>query len=150
MNYLSRFEQLWRRIFPRPEPFPRVQPHEPLSRFVLSKRLLKQSRSRVSPQVFAPSTKTKITSIYRILGCSEEEIWAIGDRYVTDLHPEHKPVLARADLEAEKVTKIGLKIIPCPRPHPRHADVTEWPQEEHLALMKATALANSSVLISRH
>lgn len=149
MNYLSQFEQLWRRIFPKPEPFPKVQVNEPLSRFVLSKRLLKQSRSRVSPQVFAPSPKTHTTSIYRVLGCPEKEIWAIGDRYVTDLHPQHKPVLGRANLTAEKVSDIGLQIIPCPRPHPRHADITEWPQEEHLALMKTTALANSSELIPR-
>lgn len=149
MNYLSRFAQFWQRIFPKPEPFKRVQINEPLSRFVLSKSLLKRSKSRVSPQVFVPSPKTQDTSVYRIMDCSEEEIWDIGDRYVTGLHREHKPVLGRADTTAQNVTGQGLQAIPCPRPHPRHANITGWPQEEHLILMKATALANSSTLLPR-
>ena len=68
-------------------------------------------------------------------GCYEQEIWEIGDEYVTKLHRQRSPVLARADLRAKYILNRSLQIVPHPDPHPRHADIEGWPNDEEMEMI---------------
>ena len=60
-------------------------------------------------------------------------------------------ILARADLLAQTVYSQDLRIVPHPLPHPRHANIVNWPNEESSEHRKAKALllAQKSSLIVR-
>lgn len=149
-RFLRRLRQFWERIFQRASSLPAsVQPTERLSRYILGNTLFKRNRTRISPQLFMPSPKTQNTSVYRTQGCPEAEIWNIGDRYVTPLHPEHKPILGRADISAQMVFDSELRVTPHPIPHFRHANIDGWPTELHEQLMKATELAKHAQPVGR-
>ncbi len=75
------------------------------------------------------------------------DIWEIGDRYVTDLHRESKPVLGRGDLIAQRVIELKLRVVPSPAPHPKHANIVDWPVEKHKRLKIATKLAREGAIL---
>jgi hypothetical protein len=53
-------------------------------------------------------------------------------------------MLGRADFNSSVVFKEGLKLRATLLPHPRHADLTEWPQDKAHQKDKALALAQSA------
>lgn len=130
-----------------PEPLPQsdVRPAERLARFLVQPNWFNPRTGSISPQAFkprkpqAPSTTFR-TSIYRIEGCLPEEIWSIGDVFVTGRRLDGRRVLARADIEAHNIFDEALGIEVTPDPHPRHADIVAWPDPEKI-LEKAAALA---------
>ena len=149
-NCLSLFQRFWRLIFPEPEQLPaEVSSGERLSRYVFTKRYLKKTTDRLSPEAFTPHKTSRETSIYRTDGCSEENIWELSEKYVTAYRPDHKSALGRGDLTAQVVFDQKLNVVPHPIPHPRHANIVGWPDEpgSELELMKATELANQAIRI---
>jgi hypothetical protein len=106
---------------------------------------------RLSPEAFTPHKTSRETSIYRTDGCSEEKIWELSEKYVTAYRPDHKHALGRGDLAAQIVFDQQLRVISHPFPHPRHANIVDWPDEpgNALELMKATELANRAIRILR-
>ena len=60
-------------------------------------------------------------------------------------------ILARADLLAQTVYSQDLRIVPHPFPHPYHANIVNWPNEESPEQRKAKALllAQAAMLIVR-
>ena len=149
-NFLGLFRRFWRLIFPKPEPSAVVGRDERLSRYVFFSRHLKLKQGSVSPEVFTPPKNRKF-SIYRTDNCSEQNIWELADRYVTPHRPDHRVSKGRADMKAEVAFAQHLKVVPYPRPHPRHANIVGWPDEpgHALELLKATELANRATLIPR-
>jgi len=146
MNFLGLFVRFWKRIS-QDSISPEIEPDERLSRYVLYNRHMKQGRLR--PQAFLPAPRTRTTSVYRTKGCSEDMIWQLGDRFVTALHREKRPVIGRGDIPAQVVLDQDLRIVSSPTPHARHADILNWPPEEDLLLMKATELATRAALVRR-
>ena len=149
LNLLQRF---WRLIFPEPEQLPaEVSFGERLSRYVFTKQYLRKTKDRLSPQAFTPPKVIRETSVYRTNGCSELNIWELSDKYVTPNRSDHKPALGRGDLAAQVVFDQQLRVIPHPIPHPKHANIVDWPDEpgSALELMKATELANQAIRILR-
>lgn len=138
---------------PDPQPADQVAPEEQVSRYLLRPKWFDLPTRRVFAQAFNPPKSTpeypvRQTSVYRTEGCQESEIWGIGDEHVTKPHPQHLPVLARADLTAKHILNRGLKIVPYPDPHPRHADIEEWPKEEEMEMI-LVYLASVATLIPR-
>jgi hypothetical protein len=151
-KYLGLFQQFLRSIFPKPEQLPaEVGPGERLSRYVFTKSHLKKSRGCLSPEAFTPPNTPREISVYRTDGCSEQTIWELADKHVTPHRRDHKPAKGRGDLEAQIVFDHQLRVIPHPIPHPRHANIVDWPDEpgSSLELLKATELANRARLILR-
>jgi hypothetical protein len=131
-----------------------VDPQDRISRYLLLQKSFDAKAQIVFAQAFKPPRPTKDfplrqTSVYRTQGVGEGEIWELGDRYVTLLHPKHWPVLGRADLTAKDVSDADLTIVPHPNPHPRHADIEGWPSQDEEIEMKVTYLARKALLVIR-
>ncbi len=101
-----------------------VDPSETLSRFVLKERYIRANNT-VKPAAFEPN-KNGETSVFRISGITNNEIWDIGDREVAP--KRNRPILGRADINTAIVISNELKVIPS-EPPKRHADITGWPDE---------------------
>lgn len=115
-----------------------ISPTETLSRFILQKNWYRPSNNSVKHAAFMPNPNNGETSVFRISGITNEEIWDIGDREVA---PKiGKPILGRADINASNVTATGLKVIPNEPPE-RHADIVDWPSERSEQKMIALELA---------
>jgi hypothetical protein len=113
----------------------------------MDKDYFNSKTGHVSPQAFKQKTPKKEgdirkTSIYRTFGLTDAEVWTIGDEYVTKPHPGHLPILARADLQAQRVLDLDLKFDPDGSPHPRHANIIGWPDDQVARQMKAVSLAS--------
>ena len=130
-----------------------VSPDERITRYILNRRHIKHEKGEIKAEAFLP-TKPKPefperqTSVYRTINCEETEIWSIGDQYVAN-PGNNRFVLARGDLLAQTVYSQDLHIAPHPSPHPRHANIVNWPNEESSEHRKAKAvlLAQASKLI---
>ena len=85
-------------------------------------------------------------SVCRTEGLDEAEVWQIADEFVGTAE---KPVIARADLAAREFLSRQLSFDPDGTPHPRHANVIGWSDEQSLQKMIALELAEASVLIRK-
>jgi hypothetical protein len=138
---------------PDPLPGPSVSPDEQISRFLVSSKWFNPRTNHVSGQAFMPRKPkppdtTYRTSVYRIDSCTSEEIWSIAEEYVSKRRLDARRVLARADVLVQAISAENLQIQPVPTPHPRHADIVEWPHrpEEHMEKANAMALASQLFL----
>jgi hypothetical protein len=84
------------------------------------------------------------TSIYRIDNLSDTEIIEIGTQYVANVLG--KPLLGRAEILVSEVLEQNLEVVPAPNPHPRHANITNWPDERDASRMIALELSNKAEL----
>jgi len=137
-----------------PDPLPTIGvcPNERITRFLTQQKWFNHKTDNVSPQAFSPrtpkppSTIAK-TSVYRTEGCNDDEVWLIGEKYVTEKRQDGQRVLARADVSADVIlSSAGLLIEPAPTPHPRHADIVNWPDSREKQLDKMNVLAEQSEL----
>lgn len=120
-------------------------PDDFLARFILDKRYSKpDNQGHVKYNVFLPPIDKKKLSVYRIQGLDESEVWAIGDTFVASV--QGKPLIARADILAEDVIGVSLSVTPEPAPHPRHADITGWPDDRPAQREYALRLARAAKL----
>jgi hypothetical protein len=145
VSYLVQFWRFLQATFLKFDRMPsRVSPSEPISRFIFSREHVKTGR--VSLAAFMPPTKTLDVSVYRTSGCGERKIWLLGDLFVAAKRKDNRGILARADLASQLIFNEGLDIIPRPSPHPRHANVTNWPSDKPQQKIKAMALAIGATL----
>jgi hypothetical protein len=132
-----------------------VDPEERITRYLTNQGWFNTKTNHVSPQAFKPSSPkppirpVRQTSVYRIQGCEDLEVWEIGDENVTKRHAQQLPVLGRADLHAQIILDEDLFIVPRPHPHPRHADIENWPEDDVQRQIKALALARKAQLLVR-
>ena len=128
-----------------------VDPDERISRYLLRPKWFSIETQSVFAQAFNPTKATsenpiRQTSVYRTQSYSEPDIWKIGNEYVTKLHRQHAPVLARGDLSASHILDAALQIIPKPDPHPKHANIEGWPNDDEQIEMKLAYLASKAKL----
>lgn len=83
-------------------------------------------------------------SVYRIMNLGENKIFDLGHRNVS-LDPDD-PLIGRADILAGSIFEQDLKIEPDGIPHPRHANVINWPTEISRQRRIAEKLANKAQL----
>lgn len=137
-----------------PDPLPREQVNrdEPITRFLTQVKWFNPRTKHVAGQAFKPKapkppSTTFRTSVYRTEDCSGNETWSIGERYVTANRTDGQQVLARADIQAGAILHEGLLVEPVPVPHPRHADIVNWPDRPEQRLEKMSALAIQADLV---
>lgn len=111
---------------------------EILSRFVLKKDWYRPSDNSLKYATFLPNPKNGETSVFRISGIFDKEIWDIGDREVAK--DPNRPILGRADISASIVVAKGLEILPSEPPE-RHANIVGWPGEKSKQKLIALELA---------
>ncbi len=121
-----------------------IDPSEPLSRFILNKNDYR-SDGTVRHRLFLPSPKTAQTSVFRIVGLSENAIWEIGDNEVAQKRKPPLSLIGRADISTQQVLKTGLHIDVDDIP-PRHANIIDWPIEPSAQRLIAMELAENAQL----
>jgi hypothetical protein len=140
-------------INPRPS---QIDSEERLTNYIFPKNWFYLKKQEVKVQAFrARCPKSEPSefqlSVYRTEECEESEIWFLGDSYVRDMRPDHKPpILARGDIIAKDAIDQDLQVISDPHPHFLHANIVNWPIDEEnaeeLREMKAVELAKKAVL----
>jgi hypothetical protein len=130
-----------------------VDPGERITRYLTNPKWFNATTKNISPQAFKPASPkppvrlVRRTSVYRTLDCIDLEVWMIGDEYVTKRHAHQLPVLGRADIQNQIILTEGLSIVPQPDPHPRHANIENWPESDEQWQAKSLALARNAQLL---
>lgn len=78
------------------------------------------------------------TSVFRVSGISDIEIWHIGEKYVVS--SQNKPLFGRADITASIIMDNGLDVIP-QEPPVKHANIIGWPEDKSKQMEMAMQLA---------
>jgi hypothetical protein len=115
---------------------------EPLARFIVEKSYFRADRT-LRHSAFMPSRQDRVVSIYRIFDLDSSSIWNLGNNNVAI--PRLKQLLGRADIKVLDVTGVGLSVIPDDNP-PRHASITEWPDDDSKHKLLALQLAEQATL----
>lgn len=123
-----------------------VTPCEVLSRFIMQTNWYRLSDNGVRYAAFMPNPKNGETSVYRISGISDREVWEIGDREV-GLRRD-KPILGRADIGASFVITKGLNVVPS-EPPIRHANIIGWPEQKSEQRLVAIELAAEAIFYKK-
>lgn len=130
-----------------------VESAERITRYLTGPKWFNAETNNISPQAFKPASvkpparPIRRTSVYRTQDCSDSEIWMIGDEYITKRHARQLPVLGRADIQAQFILTEGLSVVPQRDPHPRHANIENWPDSDEQWQAKALALARKAQLL---
>jgi len=120
-----------------------IPPQDQLSRFIRdNKNHVALTKGIAKPRAFLPPKDRKL-SVCHTQGMRQNQIWQIGDNWIG------KEVQYRADMKAESVKKVNLKVILDNNPE-YHVSITGWPEEKNLQLSLATELAYSSKLKIRN
>ena len=119
-----------------------LRPTDPLARYLLQRTHFSPAVSRVKPGAFMPNRDGE-TSVFQIQGLSEEEIWQIGEKYVSS--PLGKTLRARADVIVLIVEERGLRVDFDNTP-PRHANIVGWPEEKSAQKLIALELSSRAAL----
>jgi hypothetical protein len=80
------------------------------------------------------------------MGCTENRVWLLGTLFVERKLTDKRKIIARADVSSDLVFREGLKIRARLRPHPRHAEIMNWPDEKARQKDKALAMAQAATL----
>lgn len=123
------------------ETIPNIQDQEDLCRYIFSSNHV--SATKVKYAAFLPD-KNGETSVFRISGCTENEIWDIGINHVAKL--SGRILKARGDFAASHVRKSSLDVISETSRHDLHANLVNWPTERDEQKLIAIELANSTKL----
>lgn len=121
---------------------------ENLARYIFSKHHFSRDRGVVKYGAFLPATNGE-TSVFRISGISESEVWQIGISIVAPLRA--RPLLGRADILASGVITGGLTLLADTKSHRLHANIGGWPggkSERQLIAIKLAGRATLHLLSS--
>ncbi len=120
-----------------------VLPSELTARFITQKSYYRSKDRTVRHNAFMPN-KNGETSVYRTTQLTESEIYEIGKRYVADIWG--KSLLGRAEIFVSNILKRRLRVQADPNPHPRHANIVDWPEDKSKHKMIAMELADDAQL----
>lgn len=119
-----------------------VEDSETVARFLFSSKHFAESIGRVKHHAFTPQNGE--TSVFRVSGISEDEIWRIGGSAAgagRGVAPR-----GRANLVVDGIRKLRLDVYPSPTSHERHADIVGWPSEFEKEKLLRMELAKIAVL----
>lgn len=126
----------------RPIPDSFVGDGERISRYLLQSGHYAVTKG-VRKSAFLPRDDGQL-SVYRVDGLQENDIWDIGKRFVAS--PQNKRLHARSDFFASVIREKKLRIVPDARPHPRHANIVDWPNEKQQRMQIALEIADVASL----
>jgi hypothetical protein len=118
-------------------------PDEVTSRYLRHSNQYAPSIGRVKPHAFHPAPADYKTSVFRVQGLTESEIWSLGDEHVRS--PSGGELRARAELLVAQIVGVGLQVEP-QEPPQRHANIAGWPAEKDELMLKAHELAAVATL----
>jgi len=119
----------------------KLNPADPLARYILSRNHFSRQNSRVKSAAFMPQNLR--LSVFQIKGLDENSIWEIGEVYVAK--PSKRTLHGRGDIIVSAVHQIGLGLSPDNEP-PRHADIVGWPEGKSEQKLLAEELAADATL----
>lgn len=122
---------------------PDPTPDEVTSRYLRHSNQYAASNGRVKPHALHPAPADHKTSVFRVQGLIESEIWSLGDAHVRD--PSGSELRARAELLVSQIVDVGLQVEP-EEPPQRHANIVGWPLEKREWMSKAQGLAAVATL----
>jgi hypothetical protein len=122
---------------------PNPAPSEITSRYLRQTNHYAASIGRVKPRAFHPNPNDNKTSIFRVQGLTDREIWALGDEHIN--LPFGSALVALAELSVAQITAIGLYVEPA-EPPPRHANIINWPVGKDEWMSKAQELTAVATL----
>ena len=115
---------------------------ETLTRYILNKKHTRPGDNSIRYNLFLPNTNGD-TSVFRISGISEKEVWEIGVKQVAET--QDKSLYGRGDILDSNVLANRLTIETIGN-HPRHANITGWPKEKPEQRLIAMELARDAKL----
>jgi hypothetical protein len=118
---------------------PDPAPDEVTSRYLRQSNHYTASTGRVKPHAFHPAPADYKTSVFRVPGLTEHEIWELGDTHVGSA------LRARAELSVAQIMDVGLQVEP-QEPPQRHANIVGWPVEKAAMMSRAQELAAVATL----
>ena len=118
-------------------------PDELTARYLTQSGHYASSAGRVKPRAFHPARRDHKTSVFRVQGLTEHQVWRVGDVYVA--LPLGGEVLARAELSVAQIADAGLRLESA-EPPLRHANIVEWPPEKDAWMSRAQELAAVATL----
>lgn len=123
----------------------KILPTENIARFILQKSHYRPSNNTVKHSAFMPSSKMEV-SVYRVDELRNEEINEIGNEFVAKAL--NKKLLGRAEIIVSKILAQKLSAESHPDPHPRHANIVGWHEDDRSKnRLIAMVLASESNLI---
>lgn len=120
-------------------PSPEVRPEEPIARHCRHGSSMRKGEGRAHFSVFLPDAEREL-SVVRSEGISEDDLRSIGALHVGQDLKGHATVSASVILDR------GLNIHPDGDPHPRHANVLNWDEDDSRNRLHAKAIANATTL----
>ena len=120
-----------------------VSPSEYVARFITQKSYYRPSNQTVRYNAFMPNRDGE-TSVYRITDINNTEINEIGHSFVADKLKQ--PLKGRAEIIVSNILEKKLKVEPDPNPHPRHANIIDWPEDRAKHRLIAIQLSEEAEL----
>lgn len=114
-----------------------------IARYIFDKNHFAAFTGRVKYPAFLPPDGK--TSVYRISGLTEKEIWDIGERYVAEV--SGRTLRARGDLFVSDVLSVGLGVELETATHPLHANLIGWPTQKGQRILIAKKLEGKAQLV---
>ena len=143
IQFLRKFFAYFSGSIERGESLPeRVSDGESLCRFIFSDKNFSSVNRRVKHHAFSP--KDREVSVFRTASLNDGEIWKLGQERAGEVRGNPR---ARADLFARAVRQARLNVVSAPTPHPRHANIVDWPAQKELQQLAKMELANASTLV---
>lgn len=148
-RFLRAFFKIFYGLFRKNVGDPLTVKDEDVTRYVFDKNSFRPSNQTVKYQAFWPHRGE--TSVFRISGLADVDVWSIGNEHVAKLR--QKPLKARADIATNAVEAVGaavgisgLKVVAETSTHPLHANIVGWPPDESAVQMIAVELASHAKL----
>ena len=113
-----------------------------VSRYIYYSKYIKKSNLSVSYGAFMPNPMDNTTSVFKVSGLSESDIWQIAELYVTPM--QSNTLKGRADINSGDVESQNLDLIP-DKPPDRHINISGWKVDKSENKLIAKELANKSI-----
>ena len=117
-----------------------VSREEEITRYLLEKNEIR-SNGKLHWRALLPNRDGE-TSVYRISGCSEQDIWITGLHDVAAVRG--KVLIGRGDLKASSIYDKALTLRPDDNLTSNHADIIGWPEEKDRLQAIAIDLADEA------
>ncbi len=116
---------------------------ERIGRYLFQKARFVSTKRRVKYGAFLPNYNGQ-TSVIRITGLTENQIWNIGQNVVA--RRNNRNLKARADIFDSQVADEDLLIEPDTNSHKLHANIIGWPEKQSEQRLVAQKLADKAKL----
>jgi len=148
MNCLKQFWNIFREFFQNKlnVKLPaQVEGNEPIGRYLFRSSQFSRIKLRPNSSAFMPHPVTLELSVVRIVGIEDSDIRRISKKIIKRSKSLEK-VYGLAEIEAGRVQKAGLSVLPDDKPFLRHANIVGWPKEKQEQKIFAAELAQNAKL----